>query len=169
MSGFGYKGRINQKQTTQQQSLGPEPSYEVTLWFPAFRWANVLTPLLGKTLKGVKCCGLEEVFLGISSLCIGAESVLLANIGLPTQDLAECQARCLWRIGSADTAVRFSHALRLTSMCSPLPDCGFHAELVGRFWTHWPAPFSNSIYSGGPRRDRTDDPRIKSPLLYRLS
>lgn len=22
---------------------------------------------------------------------------------------------------------------------------------------------------GGPRRDRTDDPRIKSPLLYRLS
>jgi hypothetical protein len=31
MSGFGYKGRINQKQTTQQQSLGPEPSYEVTL------------------------------------------------------------------------------------------------------------------------------------------
>ena len=23
--------------------------------------------------------------------------------------------------------------------------------------------------SGGPRRDRTDDPRIKSPLLYRLS
>jgi hypothetical protein len=23
--------------------------------------------------------------------------------------------------------------------------------------------------NGGPRRDRTDDPRIKSPLLYRLS
>jgi len=31
MSDFGYKERINQKQTTQQQSLGPEPSYEVTL------------------------------------------------------------------------------------------------------------------------------------------
>jgi hypothetical protein len=31
MSGFGYKERINQKQTTQQQSLGPEPSYEETL------------------------------------------------------------------------------------------------------------------------------------------
>jgi len=31
MSGFGYKGWINQKQTTQQQSLGPEPSYELTL------------------------------------------------------------------------------------------------------------------------------------------
>jgi len=31
MSDFGYKGRTNQKQTTQQQSLGPEPSFEVTL------------------------------------------------------------------------------------------------------------------------------------------
>jgi len=31
MSDFGCKERINQKQTTQQQSLGPEPSYEVTL------------------------------------------------------------------------------------------------------------------------------------------
>jgi hypothetical protein len=31
MSDFGYKERINQKQTTQQRSLGPEPSYEVTL------------------------------------------------------------------------------------------------------------------------------------------
>jgi hypothetical protein len=25
------------------------------------------------------------------------------------------------------------------------------------------------LLRGGPRRDRTDDPRIKSPLLYRLS
>jgi hypothetical protein len=28
----------------------------VTLWFPAFSWANVLTPLLSKTPKGGKCC-----------------------------------------------------------------------------------------------------------------
>jgi len=34
MSGFRNKARINQKQTTQQQMLGPEPSYEVTLDFP---------------------------------------------------------------------------------------------------------------------------------------
>ena len=34
MSGFLHKARINQKQTTQQQMLGPEPSYEVTLDFP---------------------------------------------------------------------------------------------------------------------------------------
>jgi hypothetical protein len=34
MSGFQHKARINQKQTTQQQMLGPEPSYEVTLDFP---------------------------------------------------------------------------------------------------------------------------------------
>jgi hypothetical protein len=34
MSGFQHKVRINQKQTTQQQMLGPEPSYEVTLDFP---------------------------------------------------------------------------------------------------------------------------------------
>jgi len=34
MSGFQHKARINQKQTTQQQMLGPEPSYELTLDFP---------------------------------------------------------------------------------------------------------------------------------------
>jgi hypothetical protein len=34
MSGFQHKVRINQKQTMQQQMLGPEPSYEVTLDFP---------------------------------------------------------------------------------------------------------------------------------------
>jgi hypothetical protein len=34
MNGFQNKARINQKQTTQQQMLGPEPSYEVTLDFP---------------------------------------------------------------------------------------------------------------------------------------
>jgi hypothetical protein len=33
MSGFQHKAQINQKQTTQQQMLGPEPSYEVTLDF----------------------------------------------------------------------------------------------------------------------------------------
>ena len=34
MSDFQRKARINQKQTTQQRMLGPEPFYEVTLDFP---------------------------------------------------------------------------------------------------------------------------------------
>jgi hypothetical protein len=34
MSDFQHKARINQKQTTQPQMLGPEASYEVTLEFP---------------------------------------------------------------------------------------------------------------------------------------
>jgi hypothetical protein len=57
MSDFQHKARINQKQTTQQQMLGPEPSFEVTLDFPLperqrlalylvrhLRWLNVALP-----------------------------------------------------------------------------------------------------------------------------
>ena len=43
--------------------------------------------------------------------------------------------------------------------------------LSKRFPENWDmsAPFFGLNFLSGPCRDRTDDPRIKSPLLYRLS
>jgi hypothetical protein len=60
--------------------------------------------------------------------------------------------------------------LSASSICSPQPDQVAFLQISQVTFEHmgW-LLYIVWIYRGGPRRDRTDDPRIKSPLLYRLS
>ena len=64
MSGFGYKGRINQKQTTQQRSLGPGPSYELTLDFPLSERQR-LAPYLVRHQRGANVALWRKHFWGL--------------------------------------------------------------------------------------------------------
>jgi hypothetical protein len=62
MSGFQRKARINQKQTTQQQILGPEPFYEVTLDFPLPERQRLALYLV-RHLRGLNVALIPRFFL----------------------------------------------------------------------------------------------------------
>ncbi len=56
--------------------------------------------------------------------------------------------------------------LATTGECGGVGCCAEYSWAFSLFQENVPRPQPGS---GGPRRARTDDPRIKSPLLYQLS